>query len=203
MFAYRMIANTDTVTQIGLLTFNPKEQKSFFERLNSTSRPRFGTPYVFPVSTILKSDTPTRETFIAFHLPKVMRGIAAEISTWKDMSVYDGIRRIIPLFRFQHEFLWTEVLIDVAYQYPERIDLFARFPIGPGSLPTMQRLGGAQESSEFVATLAGHRLDGGVSYNGIPLRLSAENWEGIGCEFRKYTNLKNGMGRKRLYRENP
>jgi hypothetical protein len=38
-----------------------------------------------------------------------------------------------------------------------------------------------------------------LTYNHKPVYLSAENWEGIGCEFRKYTNLKNGTGRKKLY----
>ena len=39
-----------------------------------------------------------------------------------------------------------------------------------------------------------------LTYEGEPVWLSAENWEGIGCEFRKYTNLLAGTGRKRLYR---
>lgn len=41
-----------------------------------------------------------------------------------------------------------------------------------------------------------------LTYKGSNVFLSAENWEGIGCEFRKYTNLINGNGRKRIYRHN-
>ncbi len=96
-------------------------------------------------------------------------------------------------------FLWTEVLIDAAYQYPEKIDLFARFPIGPGSAPTMKRINAKIDPSLLVPELAKMPFDTGIFYKNLPLRLSAENWEGIGCEFRKYTHLKLGKGRRRLY----
>jgi hypothetical protein len=38
-----------------------------------------------------------------------------------------------------------------------------------------------------------------LSFNAKPVRLSVENWEGIGCEYRKYTNLAKGLGRKRAF----
>jgi hypothetical protein len=38
-----------------------------------------------------------------------------------------------------------------------------------------------------------------LTYEGKTIWLSTENWEGIGCVFRKYTNLESGTGRKRLY----
>lgn len=188
-------------------------------------RPRFGTPYVFPVSVIQRSKTPTRETFIAEYLPSIMEKVAEEISGWQRMPVYDGIERILPIFKHNLRFLWTEVLIDVAYQYPERVDLFARFPIGPGSMPTMERILGAlngeiagdnsdksgtkaagaertvEDPTLLVAQLSSLiPTDTRLTFDGKPLQLSAENWEGIGCEFRKYTNLKAGKGRRRIFR---
>jgi hypothetical protein len=200
MFYCRMVARPETITFAGLLSFDPEENKKVFEKLTTSPRPRFGTPYVFPVSTILRSATPTRELFITHHLPLVMRSIASLIETWDKLPVADGVEKILPMFGFNLHFLWTEVLIDAAYQYPEMIDLFTRFPTGPGSLPTFKRIDAEKDPETLAEELARLEFDTGITFNGQPLRLSAENWEGIGCEFRKYTNLKNGVGRKRLYK---
>ncbi|MBP9669120.1 MAG: hypothetical protein KBE09_02405 [Candidatus Pacebacteria bacterium] len=200
MFYCRLVARTETVHTVGLLSFDEAENKDFYKRLMATGRPRFGTPYVFPVSTILKSDTPTREAFLAYYLPRKMYRIAQEIESWERVSVHDGVVRVLPLFGINLTFLWTEVLIDVAYQFPERVDLFARFPIGPGSLPTLRRIDAHEDPALLVTRLAKVAVPHGLTYEDVPVRLSAENWEGIGCEFRKYTNLKLGKGRKRLYR---
>lgn len=200
MFYCRMVARTETIKAVGLLSFDCKENRKLYERLINSSRPRFGTPYVFPISTIQKSSTPTRETFIAEYLPSIIKVVADEISQWNRKSVYDGVECIVPLFRYNLRFLWTETLIDVAYQFPQYIDLFGRFPIGPGSLPTMEKINSKEDPSLLVTDLSSLLIDTSLTFNGKPLRLSAENWEGIGCEFRKYTNLKSGKGRKRIYR---
>lgn len=199
MFMCRMIARTETIDAVGLLSFNQTANKKWMDRLIALPAPRYGNAYVFPISTIQRSGTPTRETFLAHHLAAVMPIIAKEIELWRERSVYDGVQSILPLFGFNHHFLWTEVLIDAAYQFPERIDLFKQFPIGPGSAPTMRRIDPHADPSILVAKLATCMIDTAVTIDGQPLRLSAENWEGIGCEFRKYTNLSAGHGRKRLY----
>lgn len=200
MFYCRMVARPETIEHTGLLTF---DDASFLQRLATTPRPRFGTAYVFPVSTIQRSATPTREKFIAEYLPMIMPTMAKEIATWTNVSVYDGVSRLLPLFGFNHAFLWTEVLIDVAYQYPDRVDLFGQFPIGPGSLPTMKRISARADPSVLVRDLSTIPVDLDLTINGKPVRLSAENWEGIGCEFRKYSNLINGRGRKRRFTASP
>lgn len=203
MFYCRMVARTETVRNVGFLSYDEEENNIFYQKLLSAPRPRFGTPYVFPVSTIQKSLTPTRELFLAHYLQKVIPAVAKEIQSWKEMSVYDGIGRILPIFGFNLSFLWTEVLIDVAYQFPDRISLFKRFPIGPGSLPTFRGLvPSGIDPSLFVEKLGAARVPTDITYEGRSLVLSAENWEGIGCEFRKYNNLKRGKGRKRLFRVN-
>ncbi len=56
-----------------------------------------------------------------------------------------------------------------------------------------------KDPSILVAELAMIPLDTGLTVNGEKLFLSAENWEEVGCEFRKYTNLKQGKGSKRIY----
>jgi hypothetical protein len=182
MFYARMVARPETLRLVGLLSFDDKENQKVFKKLSNHPRPRYGTPYVFPVSAIQKSKTPTRELFIANFLPNAMDKVAKEIQKWHRTSVYEGVEKIVPIFGFNLYFLWTEVLIDVAYQFPEYIDLFARFPIGPGSLPTIKTLAGNFDPSIFVEKLAGYGITTDITYKGEPLKLSAENWEGIGCE---------------------
>lgn len=200
MFYCRMVARPETVEHVGLLSFDPIQNRDLYDRLMMSSRPRYGTPYVFPVSTIMKSATPNRERFICEYLPSIMESIVCEIESWESMNVVDGVKKILSMFGFNLEFLWTEVLIDVAYQFPDRIDLFDRFPIGPGSMPTMKMVDAKSEPVDVAVRLTSIPFDAGITIDGASLRLSAENWEGIGCEFRKYTNLKNGTGRRRLYR---
>ena len=199
MFYFRMVARTETVQTVGLLSFDMEENKKLYERLMKSSRPRYGTPYVFPVSVIQKSKTPTRELFITEHLPKVMKAVAQEIQSWERVSVYEGVERLLPLFKYNLRFLWTEVLIDTAYQFPQHLDLFGRFPIGPGSLPTMKRIDAQKDPAILVCELAQVPIATGLTYKKKPLRLSAENWEGIGREYRKYTNLRAGKGRRRIF----
>lgn len=200
MFYCRMVARPETIESIGLLSFDCEHNRRLYGRLLASPRPRYGTPYVFPISTIMKSATPNREQFICDYLPSIMQSVAKEIETWESISVVDGVDRILPIFGFNLSFLWTEVLIDVAYQFPHHINLFGRFPIGPGSLPTMQMIDAESDPIDLAVSLSLVPFDPGITIDNIPLRLSVENWEGIGCEFRKYTNLKSGKGRKRLYR---
>jgi alpha-glutamyl/putrescinyl thymine pyrophosphorylase clade 1 len=201
MFYCRMVAKTETIQKVGLLSFNKEENKRLYKRLMNSPRPRFGTPYVFPVSVILKSKTPTRELCIAKYLPEIVEQVASEICTWKRKAVCDGLHSVISIFGYKLNFLWTEVLIDTAYQFPQYIDLFGHFPVGPGSLPTIRDLDKGTDPSQVVEELAQLRKTVGLTYNKKQVLLSAENWEGIGCEYRKYSNLKNGKGRKRLFQQ--
>ncbi len=200
MFYCRMVARPETIQTLSLLSFDSIKNKQLLNRFAKLPRPRFGNAYVFPVSAIQKSKTPTRELFITKYLPTVIPAIAKEIQSWKRKSVYDGLQTILPIFGFNLSFLWTEVLIDTAYQFPEYINLFAQFPAGPGSLPTLRKINPGRNPSLLVDDLASLPFKTGLTYRGKPIQLSAENWEGIGCEYRKYTNLKQGRGRRRIYR---
>jgi hypothetical protein len=202
MFYCRTVARTQTIYDVGLLSFNKKENEIVYKKLIEHSRPKFGTPYVFPISVLTKSKTPTRELFITQYLPTIMNDVADEIKKWDKVSVYDGVQKIIPIFVYNLYFLWTEVLIDVAYQFPEYINLFDRFPIGPGSLPTMKKIDSKKDPTTLVKELSTININTDITYEGVSLRLSAENWECIGCEYRKYTNLKAGNGRKRIFNKN-
>lgn len=200
MFYCRMVARPQTVREVGLLSFDAAKNVEFEKRLRALPRPRYGTPYVFPISVIMRSPTPNREAFIAQHLPSVMKHVAKQVEQLESASVSDAVEQILPAFGFNLRFLWTEVLIDVAYQYPERIDLYKAFPVGPGALPTFGRIDSKAPPHLLAEVLGSLGTPSGLTLHGVPITLSAENWEGVGCEYRKYTNLKEGKGRKRTYR---
>jgi len=90
MFYCRMVARPETIESVGLLSFDPIQDRNVYDRLMASARPRYGTPYVFPVSTIMKSATPTRERFICEYLPSIMKTIADEIERWESMGLLMG-----------------------------------------------------------------------------------------------------------------
>lgn len=201
MMFCRYICDPKTITKVGLIGFDRSRNQTVYEKLNQLASPKYGVAYIFPISSIQKTQFDTREKFFCFYLPAVASQIAGEIEMFKDISVIDALDRLIPIFKFNHRFHLTEVLIDLAYQYPAKIDLFKGFPIGPGSIPTMKRLDSSMVPEDVVIDLV-HSKPKDLSYltlKGNQIPLSAENWEGIGCEFRKYSNLREGRGRKRKY----
>ncbi|HVX93107.1 MAG TPA: nucleotide kinase domain-containing protein [Candidatus Dojkabacteria bacterium] len=200
MLFSRFICNTQTIKAVGLLNFDLKNNELVYEKLMSLPRPKYGNAYIFPISTIQKSKYDTREKFFCFYLPQVVQVITEELFTLKGSSMSDALDRILPLFGFNLKFHWTETLIDFCYQYPGHIDLYKQFPIGPGSLPTMKRLSNLDPELTCLRLVETVPLKFNyLTFNDNPIYLSAENWEGIGCEYRKYCNLINGGGRKRLF----
>jgi hypothetical protein len=200
MFAARLIANTDTVAKLPVLRFSEEDNKRYYDSLTRLPPPKYGTPYVFPISTILKTDHPTRELFLAFGLHDKIARAAKYIVQWDNVGVADGVHALLATFGPHLEFLWTEVLIDVAYQFPEHINLFAPFPVGPGAKPTLLELTTKKHLSEALVMCASQNPLSLLQYKERTIPLSAENWEGICCEYRKYKNLSSGHGRKRLYK---
>jgi hypothetical protein len=201
MLFCRLVCNTDTITKVGLLNFDKKSNKEVFERLSEHESPKYGNAYIFPISTIQKSKWNTREKFFVYYLPLVIRKISQEIRKFNDLSVVDALSIILPVFKFNLRFHWTEVLIDVSYQYPKYLNLYKEFPIGPGSKPTMTSLNTNKVPEQVCLELVKSIPDNFnyLTFENNRIWLSAENWEGIGCEFRKYTNLKAGKGRIRKY----
>lgn len=200
MFFCRMVARPKTIQQVGLLNFSEENNKKVYQRLLELEKPKYGTPYVFPISVIQKSPFPTREQFLCFYLPLVIPLVAQEIQRWQNFSVFSAVKKILPIFKFKLQFLWTEVLIDTAYQYPEKLDLFSKFPIGPGAISTLQKIDSNMDPSVLAVKLSRIPINTNLTHNGAVLHLSAENWEGIACEYRKYSNLKQNKGRKRLFK---
>lgn len=198
----RYVCNSDAVKQVGLLSYDKQSIDSAYMRLKELKSPKYGTAYVFPVSTIMRSEFNTREKFFTLYLPKVIPQIAAVIQSFQEISVVEVLEKILPVLGFNHRFHWTEILIDVAYRYPQYIDLYKRFPIGPGAKPTFQKLNPNLDPEIVCKSMINYMPVNFpyLTYEGKKVYLSAENWEGIGCEFRKYSNLLKGEGRKRLYK---
>lgn len=136
----RYIARYETIRTIGLLSFDANNNKKVFDRLIAMQSPKYGSAYVFPISIIQNSPYNTREKFFCMYLPQVMKDCANSLNTLKKESVSTALQVILDVFNFNFRFHWTEILIDVAYQYPHLINLFDQFPIGPGSSPTMKAL---------------------------------------------------------------
>lgn len=201
LFFFRFVCNTTTVKEVGFLSYERTNNEGVYEKLLHKPRPKYGSAYVFPISIIQRSKYPTRESFFCLYLPQIMQKISGEIRTFNNLSVADAVEKITTVLGFNFRFHTTEILIDVAYQYPEYINLFDRFPIGPGSKPTMKMMS-EKEPEQTCLTLTGYMMSDFpyLMYDNKPVLLSAENWEGIGCEFRKYMNIKKGVGRKRKYK---
>jgi hypothetical protein len=197
----RFICNSATVKKIGLLSFDHVHNQEIYRNLCRLPSPKYGTAYVFPISAIQQSSFCTREKFLCQFLPTIIGSCASEIKTFNRLSVVEAISQILPIFGFNFRFHWTEILIDVAYQFPKFLDLYKLFPIGPGSLPTMLKLSANIPPEDVCQSLAS--LDFSefsfLEFNGQKIYLSSENWEGIGCEFRKYQNLQQGVGRHRRF----
>lgn len=198
---HRFICRPTIVKEIGLLSFDPVNNNKVYKNLLTIQKPKFGNAYVFPISVIQKSAYPTREEFFCLYLPKAIPSVAATLETFNNVTVNEALKTLLPVFGFNMRFHWTEILIDVAYQYPERIDLFKDFYVGPGALPTAKLLKPDFEPSETIDQCVSLQPKGFpyLEYNGKRVLLSAENWEGIFCEYRKYSNLKSGKGRIRRF----
>jgi hypothetical protein len=197
----RFICKPETVSKIGLLSFDSNNNQKVYSNLKQLDSPKFGDAYVFPISLIIKGEYNSRESFFCLYLPKVIKECAKIINSFKKESTVKAIAKILPVFGYNFKFHWTEIVIDIAYQYPDLIDLYKDFPIGPGSIPTMLMLDSNSNPEKTCLELKNIVLKSFpyLEYRGKKILLSTENWEGIGCEFRKYTNLKNNTGRKRIY----
>lgn len=200
----RFICRPQTLNQLNLLSLSPSENKKLKTNLLHLPSPKYGTAYVFPVSILKKINCPNRETFLSDYLPSVIEKVANLITNFSDESISHILPLVTQAFGLPLRFHLTEILIDVAYQYPHFLNLYKKFPIGPGSLPTMKSLSPNLDPEAVCLSLVTQKYNQAnlLVFNHQPLLLSAENWEGVGCEYRKYTNLLNGLGRHRLYKTN-
>lgn len=196
----RFVCNPSTVEKTGFLSYDRNDNAKVYTKLLRLPKPKYGSAYVFPISIIQKSEWNTREKFFTQYLPLVIPRVSKIISSFENISVVDALAKILPVFGFNFTFHWTEILIDIAYQHPRQINLFAPFPSGPGALPTLEKLSPHNPVSVLLSlTSYSPTRFPYLTLEGAPIHFSAENWEGICCEFRKYDRLRQGKGRKRYY----
>lgn len=202
MLYCRGVCKPETVKATGLLSLDNRQNQTIFKKLTNLPKPKYGTAYVFPVSILEKIWCHNREEFWCFYLPKRVKKMAEMVANSRNAEVVSLVEHLVGALGVNLRFHLTELLIDTAYQYPENINLFGKFPIGPGAEPTMRRLNQNIAPEGLVVLLSKYRLlkFPFLEFYGRKVSLSAENWEGIACEFRKYSNLKLGVGRRRIYR---
>lgn len=174
---------------------------AWFYRLNNTARPRFWTAYIFPPQIPKKCWYNTREERLAYFLPSIIDNLITEISSWNKVGIVDWVNKLVAIFWVNIRFHITEFLIDLSYQFPQYINLWKPFHIWPWALPTMRSLNSKANPSDVCQALVQTQPTDFpyLMVNEKPIYLSAEAIEWLACEFRKYTNLKNGSWRKRRY----
>lgn len=173
----------------------------WFHKLNNSARPRFWTAYIFPPQIPKKCWYTNREERLAYFLPSIIDRLITEIKTWDKVGIVDWVARLIPIFWVNIRFHITEFLIDLAYQFPQYIDLWKSFHIWPGALPTMRMMNPKAIPSDVCQALIFTQPTDFpyLIVNEKPVYLSAESIEWLACEFRKYRNLRDWRGRKRRY----
>jgi len=197
----RFICKTETLQKVGQLIYSSSQNKAVKQKLLSLESPKYGNAYVFPVSILHKINCRNREEFICDYLPEMVPKVVKLIMSFNDESVDEILPKVTAEFGASFKFHWTEILIDVAYQFPNLINLYKKFPIGPGAKESMRKLSPELSPEETCLKLvdSSYNTKHLLEIEGNKILLSAENWEGVGCEYRKYTNLKEKRGRKRYY----
>jgi len=176
--------------------------KKYEDKLRSLLSPKFGDAYLFPPQVPQTLGYHDRYDFICQYLPKISWELAGLLETFDDLSVSDALSLVLQKLNIWLKFHFTEILIDVAYQYPELINLNGKFWIWPGSRPTMKRFD-AKKTPEEVCLLLIQTQPQNFPYleiDGKQMPITAEWIEWLWCEFRKYSNLKLWGGKKRVYR---
>lgn len=199
LMIFRFIESIETFSIIWL--HDGIHSNNWFHKINNTAKPRFGTAYIFPPQIPKKCGYSSREERLAYFLPSIIDNLINEITSWHKMWVIEWLDRLIPIFWVNLRFHTTEFLIDIAYQYPQYIDLRKAFHIWLGALPTMKSLSPRAVPSEVCQALI-YSQPSNFPYlmiNKKPVHLSAEAIEWLACEYRKYRNLRNGRWRRRKF----
>jgi hypothetical protein len=100
----RFIARPETIMKIGTLSFDRKNNEAVFKKLKELPAGKYGNPYVFPISVIMRSKFPTREEFFCFYLPLIIPKVSKLISEFQRKGVSEGLAVILPAFGYNLKF---------------------------------------------------------------------------------------------------
>lgn len=208
-FYMRWVGLPNIVEQVGLLDFSESTLQAARDNFDSIEGVRWTSAYNSAIAGIISTGCSTRQEFIFDFLPKRIKQIAAIISSKNDWSIIQLVEAIIPLVGFNARFMSMEVLMDVAYQFPEFINEFHKVFIGPGAVPSALAFNPKAKATDVIQTLMHTQPITDLNPLMIrekPVFITASNLENCSCEFRKYKNLLSGTGlkgktpRQRLYR---
>lgn len=195
----RFIWRIETLEIIWVYTSKSTKYENTLRLISWT---KYGDAYLFPPQVPLKLWYKDRVDFIFKFLPKISKKLSKLISTFKNENIHNWVKKITNLIWVGLTFHFTEILIDVAYQYPELIDLNWKFPVWPWSKPTMKSLNNKANIEEICLEIV-YTQPKDFPYleiYGKKIMITTEWIEWLGCEFRKYTNLKNWKGKSRIYK---
>jgi alpha-glutamyl/putrescinyl thymine pyrophosphorylase clade 1 len=194
--------------EVGLINYSEVTNDVTYEHFSKLESPRFTSAYNSAIAGILKTGCKTREEFIFKHLPKVCPDIAETVAAQRSASIKVLVETVAPKFGFGARFMTMELLMDVGYQHPYLIDERKPVFIGPGAEPAVKALNKKASTDSIVYTLMKNqpRELPFYTHEGRSVLFTAAAIEQICCEFRKYTNLKTGLGhrgeksRRRIYK---
>lgn len=209
-FAYmRWVGLPENVRKVGLLDFSPQTLADAWDKFSEIKGVRFTSAYNSAIAGILSTGCANREEFIFNYVPQKIHDIAKTLVTSEDKSILGLTEKIAPMFGFNARFMTMEILMDIGYQFPDLIDEYEPVFIGPGAAPSVKAFNSKKPASEVIDTLMRTQPIESLnafSVNASPVFITAANLENDCCEFRKYRNLKEGVGlrgkvpRKRLYK---
>lgn len=136
---------------------------------------------------------PYREQLIAFHIPKTTTDIAIAINSIKSNDLCDYLKAMNTIWGYKNNTVFTQVLLDLTYLKPEKINPNVIVPMGSGVEPLVVALDTpyvelVNKAANIWNTLHPERL------------MYFKDAEHSLCEFRKYICWKHGLSNPRHYR---
>lgn len=210
MMHCRLMCRPETVEYVGLLNFNEEENKARHQKFLDMLPPKTGSSYNFAQYESQLMGYQGRHDVLYLHVPKVAKACAKVFTDKKNAGVVDIVERMVPAFEGRMRFILTEIVMDAGYQWPEHVNEFDRFHIGPGAEPLCKAMNKKANPEDVALTLMKHQPFGAEGFphlemNGHKVVLTTAAIEQALCEYRKYLNIKADMkkSRKRLYKPGP
>jgi hypothetical protein len=200
----RFCGKPETLSATGLLDFDTGKiamNHSIYQARPEGSR--VTSAYLFPIAGALKIGCPDRPTFFYETLPRISKQLAEIIRSSDDRGILELVRELYPIIGFKAQFHLTEVLMDVGYVFPEKVNEYKPLYVGPGAIPTCLDMNPGATTEQVVYTLMKKQPSELVKLkvDDLSINFTSCAVEQIACEVRKYNNLKKSSGRQRLYRK--
>lgn len=198
----RFCGRPSTIDATGLLNLDKKRLKEQWDIFNNLPEPKNTSAYLFPIAGALMLGYKDRPEFFFVHLPKIAEASAEIIWSSEDEPIGPVVERLLKPMGFGARFHLSEIMMDIGYIHPNLVNEFKEFAIGPGAEPICKALADKSNSRHVALTLMKHQPKEfpHLEVDGKKVMLTTANVEQCLCEYRKYLNLKLGIGRRRLYR---